>query len=67
LWSETLATIRDGECLAFPRLAGIAEVAWSWEDPRDWSRFKVRLGAHGPRLTAPGVHFFRSTAVPWKH
>ena len=66
LWSETLATIRDVEFLAFPRLAGIAEVGWSRAEARDWNAFKERLGAHGPRLTALGVNFHRSPTVPWK-
>jgi hexosaminidase len=66
LWSETVATIRDVEFLAFPRLAGIAEVAWSRAEARDWNAFKERLGAHGPRLTALGVNFHRSPTVPWK-
>lgn len=67
LWSETLATIRDVEFLAFPRLLGIAEVGWSRAEARDWSAFKERLGAQGPRFTALGVNFFRSPTVPWKH
>ena len=29
IWSETLATMDDLEYMAFPRLAGVAEVAWS--------------------------------------
>lgn len=29
LWSETLKTIKDIEYMAFPRLAGVAEIAWS--------------------------------------
>ncbi len=66
LWSETVATMEDVEFLAFPRLAGIAEVAWSRGDTRNWNAFRERLGAHGPRLTALGVNFYRSPAVPWK-
>jgi hexosaminidase len=66
IWSETVATIQDVEFLAFPRLLGIAEVGWSPGEKRDWSAFRERLGAHGPRLTALGVNFHRSPAVPWK-
>jgi hexosaminidase len=66
LWSETVATIQDVEFLAFPRLVGIAEVGWSPSNTRDWAAFRERLGAHGPRLTALGVNFYRSPAVPWK-
>jgi hexosaminidase len=66
LWAETIANIDDVEFLAFPRLAAIAEVAWSRQQDRDWDRFKVRLGQHGPRLAALGVNFYRSPAIPWR-
>jgi hexosaminidase len=65
LWSETLQTIEDVEFLAFPRLIGLAEVGWTRAEARDWNAFKTRLGAHGPRLTALGVNFYRSPEVPW--
>ena len=66
LWSETVATIGDLEWLAFPRLIAIAERAWSPPATRDWSSFRLRLGAQGPRLTALGVNFYRSSEVPWR-
>jgi hexosaminidase len=64
LWAETLAKPEDWEFMAFPRLVAIAEVGWS-APPRDFESFRQRLGAHGPRLTALGVNFYRSPAVPW--
>jgi hexosaminidase len=66
LWSETLATIRDVEFMAFPRLAAAAEIGWSREDGRSWDEFKIRLGAQARRWTALGVNFYRSPGVPWK-
>lgn len=65
LWSETLGNIRDVEFLAFPRLAAVAEAGWS-SARRDWDDFADRLGAHGPRLTALGVNFYRSPAIRWQ-
>lgn len=65
LWSETLETIADIEFMAFPRLAGIAEIGWSSED-RDWDSFQKRLSAHGTRLATMGVNFFRSKLVEWR-
>ena len=65
LWSETIKTIRDIEFMAFPRLPGYAEIGWSPAAQRDWNEYKVRLGAHGPRLAAMGVNFYRSSQVPW--
>lgn len=65
LWSETVATISDYEHLAFPRLAAVAEVAWSPQRRREWADFRLRLAAHGPRLSALGVNFYRSPQIPW--
>jgi hexosaminidase len=66
LWSETLQTLEDIEFMAFPRLAGYAEIGWSPADGRNWEEYRVRLGAHGPRLAAMGVNLYRSPSVPWK-
>ena len=65
LWSETTASMRDVEFLAFPRLAGIAEIGWSSASRRRWDEFKSRLASHGPRWTALGINFYRSPQVPW--
>lgn len=66
LWSETIATMQDIEYLAFPRLAGVAEIGWTDESRRSWADFRLRLGAQAPRWTALGVNFFRSPLVPWQ-
>ena len=66
IWSETLGSMRDVEFMAFPRLLALAEVAWTREDARSWERFRERLAAHGPRLTALGVNFYRTPSIPWR-
>ena len=48
IWSETLATMDDLEFMAFPRLAAVAEVAWSPQSARQWAEFKIG-SAHRPR------------------
>ncbi len=65
LWSETVANMRDVEFLAFPRLAAVAEIAWSPAASRTWDEFRVRLAAQAPRWTALGINFYRSPQVPW--
>ena len=52
--------------LAFPRLAGYAEIAWSPPAGRTWDEYRTRIGTHGPRLTAMGVNVYRSAAIPWR-
>ena len=65
LWSETVEKLSDFEYLAFPRLIAIAEVGWSRQEARVFTNFSRRLGAHGPRLQALGVNFYRSPQVEW--
>jgi len=65
LWTETLSTIADLECMAFPRLMGIAEIGWSSGTGRSWDDYRDRLGAQGPRLENMGVRFYRAPGVPW--
>ncbi|MCA1560114.1 MAG: beta-N-acetylhexosaminidase [Acidobacteria bacterium] len=67
LWSETIATMADAEYLAFPRVAGVAEIGWSPAERREWSAYRERLAAHAARWSALGVNFYRSPDVPWRH
>lgn len=66
MWSETLTTSADIEYMAFPRVAGIAELGWSPAATHDWPGYRSRLAAQGPRLGALGVGFYRSPVVPWE-
>ncbi len=66
LWTETVANVRDAEFLAFPRLAGVAEIGWSPAARRDWNEYRVRLGTHARRWSALGLNFYRSPQVPWR-
>jgi hexosaminidase len=66
LWSETLGTIRDFEYMAFPRLAAVAEAAWSPAAARSWSDFRTRLGAQAARWSALGINYHRAPDVPWR-
>jgi hexosaminidase len=65
LWTETVCSRGDLEAMALPRLLGIAEIAWSPAEGRNWEEYRLRLAAHGPRLEAMGRQFYRSPAVPW--
>jgi hexosaminidase len=65
LWSETLQTLDDIEFMAFPRLLGYAELGWSPAEGRAWEEYRVRLGTHGPQLTALGVNFYAAPQIPW--
>ena len=66
LWTETVATLADVELLAFPRLAGHAEIAWSPREGRSWDEYAARLALHGARLEALGVGYYRSPEIAWR-
>jgi hexosaminidase len=65
LWTETLDSLDDLQFMAFPRLPGIAEIAWSPATTRHWDGFRRRLATHGPRWAAMAVSYYRSPQVPW--
>jgi hexosaminidase len=66
LWSETIDTRAGLDHLLFPRLLGLAEIAWSPAAGRSWRDYRVRLAEHGPRLAARGVGFHPAPDVPWQ-
>jgi hexosaminidase len=65
LWSETLITMKDIEYLAFPRLPGLAELAWSLKADT-WDDYRKRLAAHGKYMEAMGINFYRAPEVDWE-
>jgi hexosaminidase len=65
LWTETIRTQADIDYMAFPRLPAIAELGWSPYSTHDWTAFKARLGAQGPRWHTQGVNYYHSTQISW--
>ncbi len=66
LWSETLEDIHDVEFMAFPRMAGIAEIGWSPSAGRSWAEYRPRLAQQGPRWDHLSVNYYRSPEVDWR-
>lgn len=64
LWTEKIYTMDDIEYMLFPRLPGVAEIAWSPQN-RSWDEYKVRLGKHGKKMTEKGINFYKSARVNW--
>jgi len=65
LWSETLSSLADIEYMAWPRMAEVAEVAWTPQASRAWASFAPRLAAQGPAWKVLGVNFYASPKVAW--
>lgn len=67
LWTEYMPTPRDVEYMAFPRLAAIAEAAWSSREVRIARPLSLRLDAYLARLEALGVGYRPlSGPLPWQ-
>jgi len=65
IWTETLVTMKDIEFMAFPRLPGLAELAWSPKG-QQWEEYKQRLAKHGRYMEAMSINFFKSPDVDWE-
>jgi hexosaminidase len=65
VWSETICTVDDLFLLLLPRLAAIAEVAWSQSDRRSWDSFVARVRVVAPRWSQAGLSWYRSPQVRW--
>lgn len=65
LWTEFIETMDDIEYMTFPRLPAVAELGWSPEAKTDWSEFRERLAAQGPRWDVQGINYYQSAQVPW--
>ncbi|MGD1894719.1 MAG: beta-N-acetylhexosaminidase [Cyclobacteriaceae bacterium] len=66
LWSETVTNMDEIEYMAFPRLIGIAEIAWTPPADRQWEDYRTRLGRHAPYLKALEIDYYASDLVDWE-
>lgn len=60
MWTEFCSTPRDVTYQIFPRLAAVAEVAWSPRDSKDWPAFLKGLDAYLRHLDAKGMIYAKS-------
>ncbi|MCU1431387.1 MAG: hypothetical protein JWP95_492 [Actinotalea sp.] len=65
IWSETLRSVDDLMSLLLPRLAAVAEVAWSSAGNRDWDDFSRRVGGPARQWSRAGLPWYRSPQVTW--
>lgn len=64
LWTEHMRTEDRVEHQAFPRVAALAEVAWSAHDRMDWDDFRARLEPQLGRYRALGIDYATSGLEP---
>ncbi|RYV50380.1 family 20 glycosylhydrolase [Pengzhenrongella frigida] len=65
VWTETITTGDDLFGMLLPRLAAVAEVAWSPADSRDWEGFRTRVAGQAALWDHAGLAWYRSPQVDW--
>jgi hexosaminidase len=66
LWGEYLKDMRKVEYMAFPRIAAIAEVAWTQPELKDYTDFSARLEGVMRHYEAGDLNFSRPPPPPRK-
>ncbi len=66
LWSEYFKDFKKVQYMAFPRIAAIAEVAWTPQKDRAYPDFLVRLDGVMKHYEAAGIPFSRPVPPPKK-
>lgn len=64
VWTEHMRTPRRVEHAVFPRLAALAEIAWSPAGTEDWQGFLARLAPQLARYHALGIDYAGSAFEP---
>jgi hexosaminidase len=65
MWCETVANGDELEFMLLPRLAGVAERAWSPRPGAAWAEYRGRLGPQAALWSRRGWSFFTSSLVDW--
>jgi hexosaminidase len=60
LWTEHVRTPERVQHMVFPRLAALAEVAWSPKERRDWRGFLARMPDQLDRYRTLDIHYAES-------
>jgi hexosaminidase len=65
IWTETLEARDELFSMLLPRLAAVAEVAWSAPDAKDWEAFRARVAAQAPAWRAAAWAFHPTPQADW--
>jgi hexosaminidase len=65
IWAETISGFDDLSFLLLPRLAGVAQKAWSGTQATTWTDHRDRLARHSPLWAQDNLTYFRASSVDW--
>ncbi|NYI59674.1 beta-N-acetylhexosaminidase [Cellulomonas soli] len=66
IWTETIATLPELTQMLLPRLAAVAEVAWTQPERRDWPGFRARVAGQAAFWDRLGLSWYPSPQVDWR-
>lgn len=66
IWTETLTTMPELLHMLLPRLAAVAEVAWTAPERRGWAGFRERVADQAAFWDRIGVDWYPSPQVDWR-
>ncbi|HTN21787.1 MAG TPA: beta-N-acetylhexosaminidase [Pelobium sp.] len=58
LWTETVTSVQQLDYLMFPRIAALAESAWTKPSEKEFTEFQQRLKSHLKLYAAAGLYYF---------
>ena len=65
VWTETLTNRADLFSMLLPRLAAVAETAWSRPDAKDWESFRGRVAVEAAAWRRDGAVYHPTPQVDW--
>ncbi|WP_125778425.1 family 20 glycosylhydrolase [Antribacter gilvus] len=65
VWTETLVNRDDLFSMLLPRLAAVAEAAWSTQEAKDWESFRERVVTEAAAWRRDGAAFHPTPQVDW--
>lgn len=63
VWSEGFDTAAGADRMIWPRMAAVAEMAWTPSHRREYGDFVARVRDYAPRLEALGIAYYRDTDI----
>lgn len=65
VWTETIKDLDALTTMLLPRLAAVAEVAWTPPEQRDWAQFRERVAGQAAFWDRIGLPWYASPQVDW--
>ncbi|MEO8962741.1 MAG: beta-N-acetylhexosaminidase [Ginsengibacter sp.] len=59
LWTETISNEQRLDTMLFPRIAALAEAAWTMDDKKNFAVFKQRLVSHFALYEKAGILYYK--------